>query len=357
MKPFAAALLCITAAAAQPDSHLGVYLGWVGTHPGNLLGAGAGAAQKAGFHIVRLPLLDESQNCRAPLSEIVQTVRYRAILSNPEFRTIFLTTWGDSNSYNPCQPRDPTTDQHPNKLYLDATYYTPPNRDRMRAEYSDLAYRLAELYRDTGKSFVISNWEGDNELYCDAAGYFLIKPDFRKTCEAHRNTVAVLDAYRQYLTLRHEGIEAGLRRARREKFEDVQVADMIEFSALHLLKSSHQPDMLENVMPFVPTPAFASYSAWESLGPGLRADLQELKSRFHDRLIVGEFGFDRGLVKDAPAQAASTAKTIKEAGIPYAILWQIFDQPPLQGLGDKGLYGIYDEKDRLTPTGIELLRK
>lgn len=357
MKPFAAALLFLATAAAQPDSNLGVYLGWVGTHPGNLLAAGARAAQTAGFHVIRIPLLGEGSACRAPLSEIIQTPEYAAILHNPEFRTVFLTTWGDSHSYNPCQPRDPTTDQHSHKLYLDNAYYTPPTRGRMRAEYADLAYRLAQLYRDTGKVFILSNWEGDNELYCDAAGYFLIKPDFRKACEARRSTAAVFDAYRQYLTLRHEGIAAGLARARRDKFEDVQVADMIEFSSFHLLSSSHQKDMLEDVIPFVPTPAFVSYSAWESLGDHLHADLTALKSRFGDRLIVGEFGFDRGLDKDAPTHAATTAQIIRKSAIPYAILWQIFDQPPLAGLGDKGLYGIYDEEDRLTPTGLQLLHK
>jgi hypothetical protein len=46
---------------------------------------------------------------------------------------------------------------------------------------------------------------------------------------------------------------------------------------------------------------------------------------------------------------------MRRAHLPYAIWWQIFDQPPLAGLGDKGLYGLYDDHGKLTVPGQAFL--
>jgi hypothetical protein len=350
-RAFAYLLFAILSAPAQPVTDLGVYIGWVSTVPGDPVLSGADLAKRAGFHTIRLPL----ENLTAKPSPCSQS--YWNVIADPAFTTIFLTTWGDSNSYDPCSPRNPRTDQRPKKLYLQKSYYTPENRERMRAEYSNLAYRLAQADHTSRKTFVISNWEGDNELYCDAAALFAIDPAFRTACEAQRKTEDVLDAYRTYLTLRHQGIADGVDRAKRAGFTGVPVLDMIEFSSLRMLKEKGLPDMLDTVIPNVPATNFIGYSAWESLGDPLFADLKTLKKSFGSRFLVGEFGFDRGLLPDAPARAAQTRNTISEAGIPYAFLWQIADQPPLEGLGDKGLYGLYDKDRHLTTMGAKLLHK
>ncbi len=350
-------------AAAQAQTEIGVYFGWVGTMPGNRLIQAARLAKSAGIHTIRLPLvasvdldfgIGSDCNPRLTLAGIAKLPQYSNVLGDPAFRTIFLTTWGDSNSYHPCQARDPRSDQHRGKLYLDKTYYSADNRDHMRMEYSDLSYYLCQTYRNSGKIFAISNWEGDNELYCDAAAYFATKPAFRSACESRRATSDAIDAYREYLTLRHEGIESGRKRAAADGFKNVSVMDMIEFSSLRLLESNHLPDMLHDVIPSAPRSDLVSYSAWESLGDSLAKDLEELKKRFGDRLIAGEFGFDRGLDPAAAEHAARAAAALRSARIRYGIVWQIFDQPPLEGLGDKGLYGLYDEKGRLTPVGRKI---
>ena len=46
---------------------------------------------------------------------------------------------------------------------------------------------------------------------------------------------------------------------------------------------------------------------------------------------------------------------MRRAHVPYAIWWQIFDQPPLAGLNDKGLYGLYDDHEKLTAPGKAFL--
>jgi len=360
--------LAANARSQQPLSRQwGVYLGWVGTYPGNRLQEGARLAKRSGFQTIRLPLVASVEadfgigtacHGKQTLESLVSLPAYAQVLGDPAFRTIFLTVWGDSNSYDACDARDPRTDQHPHKRYLEKSFYSiAANRDRTRSEYADLTYRIYKTYRGTGKVFGISNWEGDNELYCDSAYYFAINPAFRSSCEAKRSTLDVLTAYRRFLELRQQGIDAGRARALREGLKGISVVSVIEASALRFLKGAHLPSMLEDVIPVVPVPDYVSYSAWESIGSPeqLSKDLDDLQKRFHGRVMVGEFGFDRGLDQSASGHAASAISAMRRARVNYSIWWQIFDQPPLTGLNDKGLYGLYDDQGKLTAPGKALL--
>src|SRR5665213_1302430 len=362
--------LCIllTLAVNARSQQLGVYLGWVGTYPGNRLQEGARLAKQSGFQTIRVPLVASFETdfamgavCHGnqTLASLAALPAYATVLGDPAFGTIFLTVWGDSNSYEACDARDPRTDQHPHKHYLDKAFYgVAANRDRTRGEYAELTYRLYKTYRGSGKVFGISNWEGDNELYCDSAYYFATNPAFRSSCEAKRNTMDVLTAYRQFFELRQQGIDAGRKRASREGLKGVSVVSVIEVSALRFLKEDHLASMLEDVIPSVAMPDYVSYSAWESIGSTpeqLFRDLDELQKRFKGHLMVGEFGFDRGLDKSAAGHASSVTRTMRRAHVAYAIWWQIFDQPPLAGLNDKGLYGLYDGQGNLTAPGKAFL--
>jgi len=365
-------ILTVIASAQVPapvlPREVGVYLGWVGSFQGNRLRDGARLARQSGFQTVRVPLVASVEtdfgigtNCdrKRTLAELASLPAYAEVFDQPAFRVIFLTIWGDSRSYDACQPRDPHSYQHSHKRYLDPNYYSiAANREGMRNEYADLTYRLCKTYSGSGKLFGISNWEGDNDIHCDSAYYFATNPEFRSTCEQKRKTDDALTAYRQFLTLRQEGINAGRKRAEREGLKGVSVISIIEFSVFHLLQAGHFANMLDDVIPFVPTPDLVSYSAWESAGAGagpLYGDLDELERRFSGHLIVGEFGFDRGTDKSSAEHAIESANAMQRAHVPYSVWWQIFDQPPVLGLGDKGLYGLYDEKGNLTETGKTLL--
>ena len=360
--------LAVSARSQQPRSELGVYLGWVGTFPGNRLQEGARLAKQSGIQTIRLPLvasvetdfgIGTSCHGKQALASLVSLPAYAQVLADPAFRTIFLTVWGDSNSYDACAARDPKTDQHPHKRYLDKKFYSiAANRDRTRSEYADLTYRIYKTYQGSGKVFGISNWEGDNELYCNSAYYFATNAAFRSSCEAKRNTTDVLKSYRQFFELRQQGIDQGRARAMREGLKGVSVISVIEVSAFRFLKEAHLPSMLDDIIPSVPMPDYVSYSAWESIGATpdqLFRDLDDLQKRFKGHLMVGEFGFDRGLDQSAAAHAASVINTMRRARVPYAIWWQVFDQPPLSGLNDKGLYGLYDDHGKLTAPGKAFL--
>jgi len=260
---------------------------------------------------------------KQPLESLISLPVYAQVLRDPAFRTVFLTIWGDSNSYDACEPRDPRTDQHAHKRYLDPAFYTvETNRQRMLKEYTDLTYRIYKTYSGTGKVFGISNWEGDNELYCDSAYYFATNPAFRSSCEARRKTMDALAAYRRFFELRQEGIKSGRDRAMREGLKGVSVLSVIEVSAIRFLKEARFASMLEDVIPSVAMPDYISYSAWESIGSAelLSRDLDELQKRFGQaRLMVGEFGFDRGLDPAAAEHGVTIARTVQRTKTPYAI--------------------------------------
>ena len=127
---------------AGVSAEMGVYLGWVGTYPGDRLKEGARLAKQFGFQTIRVPLVASVETdfgigstChgRASLADLASLPAYANVLSEPAFHAIFLTVWGDSTSYDACDARDPRTDQHPHKYYLDPEYYTTgKNRERMR---------------------------------------------------------------------------------------------------------------------------------------------------------------------------------------------------------------------------------
>src|SRR4029077_12454186 len=98
------------------------------------------------------------------------------------------------------------------------------------------------------------------------------------------------------------------------------VLSVMEASAFHFLKEAHLPGMLEDVIPVVPAPDYVSYSAWESIGQTadlLFRDLDELQKRFQGHLIVGEFGFDRGLDQKASEHAASVVAAMRRARVGF----------------------------------------
>ena len=109
-------MLTVSANSQVPSRTLpadvGVYLGWVGTYPGNRLREGARLAKQAGFQTIRVPLVASVEvdfgiggacHGNQPLKSLASLPGYAQVLQDPAFRTIFLTVWGDSKSYDACE--------------------------------------------------------------------------------------------------------------------------------------------------------------------------------------------------------------------------------------------------------------
>ena len=347
---------------AQNQSETGAYIGWVGTYQGNRLSRGGELAKQTGFKTVRLPLLPSAEKdfgfgkrCHndVTLTDLVSLSHYRKIISNPFFNTVILTIWGSGRSYLACRDRN-VFFQYPLKKYLDHRfYYDQAEMDLLEKEYENLTYWLLKTNRGTSKKFILINWEGDNEIYCGAAWFYAVDEKFRQQCGDLTRIHSRTEALRKFFVLRDRGIKKGRVRACADSLcgpKDARVLSAIEFNSVRFLREKNYPNILDDVISSVPQADFYSYSAYESLNDQkLREDLKELQIRFGDKLMVGEFGFDRALIPDFEEQAREAVAVMGELGIFYKIWWQIFDQPP--AAGDKGLSGLYDQQGNITALG------
>jgi hypothetical protein len=53
--------------------------------------------------------------------------------------------------------------------WLNPSFYTPQNTAALVHEYSDFTLNLYQTYQHTNKRFIVSDWEGDNAVYCGQA--------------------------------------------------------------------------------------------------------------------------------------------------------------------------------------------
>src|SRR5690606_28039766 len=77
----------------------------------------------------------------------------------------------------------------------DPDFFTPERVAAVEHEYSAMARALCETQRGSGKRFIVSNWEGDNQVYaCASIGRYVEckqaeregKPETSECCEVRR---------------------------------------------------------------------------------------------------------------------------------------------------------------------------
>lgn len=212
-----------------------------------------------------------------------------------------------------------------------------PTGAALQAEYTEiynLAVHLLTTYNDTGRTFVLQNWEGD-WAYGDAfdANIFIDRK--------------YVNYYASFLAIRQKAV-SDARAA--TAFKNVQVLNAVELNRVLDAKLSHRRrilvDMAERVQPDV-----ISYSAydstiadigygsslanWQSLctdnfGKSLRA----IKKAFPNSILsIGEFGFpenemltSNGGVGYDPEEMLETVRDVAATyGAKWLIFWQVFD--------------------------------
>ena len=243
-------------------------------------------------------------------------------------------------------------------------------------EYRDLALALYETQANTGKTFIVSSYESDNDLYCGASCKTIddfvndtVPPNEKLGCRTicERSDLPhwrAMESLRSWFQARHEGIEVARQIASSRGLRNVVVADAIEISTIRRLQNMtsckkivggsvqvlpHCPNILDDVVPMV-KPTYVSWSAWEGIRddlpgqppspsstpgrtPRLDADLADLKARLaalpgSPQLIVGEFGIESH--PDFSQQTYSwangeVAKAIQRARLPVNVAWEGYD--------------------------------
>ncbi len=283
------------------------------------------------------------------LPAIVREPDLRRALGNERIEIFMLTAY-DGTSFGDC-----TT-----KRFLNPEFYTAENTASMVKEYSDLTLYLYETYKNTGKQFILSNWEGDNTIYCGGAYAYATDPAFRAECDRRYSELysgndgpeKSLTGFRLWFETRELGIADGRQRARALGFGGIEVYQAPEFSIVRTLRDAGLKSVLYDVLPYLGFER-VSYSSYESIdrtdpAAALEADLETIRGvSGATRIIIGEMGFARSVWKeDAIGRIQAIVSTAAAAGVPLIFQWQLYDQAP--GID----YGLYDSEDKLTEIGV-----
>lgn len=335
-------------------SFLGIYF-WGGYQvpPGrNQIGLGAADLLLSGFSTLRLIMTprvrgeaiqgngrslpygfpEDSFRCpdKTFLACAAASEEYRSAIGNAQAKTVILTAYDAATSgdtgWNDGYMR-------PEHLY--------EHRAAIVEEYRSLTLELHRQYANTGKTFIISNWEADNHVYCGSPGAWSKEPGKRlpdcATAEKVKDRLAAIGAWFQ---LREIGIRGGVEDARAQNLTGVTVADGVEFNAYEMGRPE-PGNVLSYVIPRV-RPAWALYSSYETInklrgGGGVSkvsGDLRLIKRHLAEnspgtQLIIGEAGFRA--TEGASNQVRFTVDAVRaiyDVDIPTAILWAAYDSTP-----------------------------
>lgn len=318
---------------AQCPSQIGAYY-WGGLLNGvptnQIIPTAKGLADALNVNTIRISLASNSDiqyfggsTCilSSNLTELASRADFNAIITDPQFSTVIITAY-DWTSFGDCATHN----------YLDTAFFTPANTAAVEQEFTDFANYLGQF---TNKTFIISNWEGDNAVYCGAAYYY---PD---CATAPKNILG----FKKWMDARAAGIRAS-------SATNVKVG--IEFCNVHSLEGLGKPSVLNNVVPTVDADYFL-YSSYESINVSaaqFATDIDYIRDKLYSygkdttKLLIGEMGYDKvswGGPSAAAVKLQEIINVVKQKSIPYAITWVLIDTPYN--------FGLYDDNSALTPCG------
>lgn len=258
----------------------------------------------------------------------------------PVFSTVFLTTM-DSTSAGPTENASNFT----NVTWMSQA----SNRAAVTSEYYQLAKQLYLSQAGSAKTFVITNWEGDNLIHCGIAYgaiyKFLTEPD-----PAKRIVCPSYESHRDALILWFQARQDGIAQATAEfPSAGVSVVDGIEIASYRMIHGSGLPftppatgaDTLHGIVPHI-QPAYVLYSAWETTGNGrVDQDVREISTFLAAHspgttFALGELGrpgqagsttLDPWVFREmmrAARRAADLGPLVGRAWMRFAVIWQGF---------------------------------
>jgi hypothetical protein len=336
--------------------HLGFYH-W-GSETPRSIQEGTQAVSDLGGKIIRIALSPAypsdyrgaSGSCLTgfSLTQLAQLPDIQRAFDNPQITTWMLTAY-DGTSLGDCV----------HHRYLTPGFYTPAARRQLVDEYRDFTLYLYERYHDTGKQFLISNWESDNDVYCGSAWLYTLNQDFREACDfnypnwygGNQGPRDSLEGLKLWFQARYEGIQKGRERARKLKLRGIKVWFAPEILSVHLLANAGFPSVLYDILPQVTMDA-VSYSSYESISQtdptALPRDLDTIRDTTGAQsLILGEFGFPRSDGQETQT-VARIDRVISEAlawGVEFLFDWNLYDQ------NDTDSFGMFDGQGTMTALG------
>ncbi len=340
----------------RPLSSLVGFYHWGGPPPGDLQ-SGLARLHELNARVVRLTIsarmdIDYHRGIACipdfKLPAVVEDPDVRLFLEDPRLEVLILTVY-DGTGFGDCTTHN----------YLKPKFYTQENTARLVKEYEEFVFRLRALTTGARKQIILSNWEGDNAVYCGSAYLYVASEQFRKTCDdsysvtysGNRGPEDSLHGLVLWMNARYTGTALGNARADAEGIPSLPVLAAPEFSTVRMLTRSGFKSVLRDVIGRIPFD-YLSYSCYESLDSAdpaatLEADLDLIRSvSGTDRIILGEIGFARSTEKvDLISKTRAVLKTAIDWGVSYVIQWNLSDKDAVTD------YGMFDHTGLLTELG------
>ncbi len=234
---------------------------------------------------------------------------------------------------------------------------TPEEAQKVSDEFYEVTKYFLETYKNTGKTFILQNWEGDNALSVDK-----LPPEQIPTA---------IQGMIDWLNARQDGVT----RAREEvKPEGVVVANCVEMNIV-LPEEPAEHQVVDEVVPYTHADLY-SLSSWGTRMPGdepkLIAKLDYIAEKApasemygEKNVMLGEFGqYERSCLDGDPdfsdeGSGARQLTSIKnqlqyalEWGVVYALYWEVYCNGVIKGAVPKP-DGTYENKDL---KGVWLIR-
>ena len=292
------------------------------------LNEGAAEARKIGARCIKVALsLDTDNpspklyalNSRWPsaetLEELADTSYFRALFSR-SFDTFILNAFRPGRSASYWREEFTSEDE--------------------RAEeecFASLTRYLLSTYRNSHKTFVIQNWEGDWALRGNFDPHTAPKPSA---------TAAMI----RWVAARQRGIE----RARVEwKHSNAKVFHALEVNLVKQAMTRSAPSVTTDVLPHISVD-LVSYSAWDTKNSPDDFEKSLAFISRHKRptspfntngIYVGEFGLpeSEATPKTAFNRTAELLNVARKFGCPFAVYWQIYcNEKTAPSLNSKNRY-------------------
>ncbi len=278
---------------------------------GDFLNEGADKILELGSRVIKVWFLHPERsypfNTKWPkvnsLVELAQTEPFKKLFDKP-FTTFILETYA------------PGRDDHYYKNGM-----TPVQIQRESDDFYALSKYLLQTYKNTGKTFVLQNWEGDWSLI--GAG------------SENEPTEQQIDGMVAWLNARQDGVE----RARQEVgTPGVLVAHAAEVNLIKRAMTGKK-SVTNDVLPRTHCDLYSS-SAYDIQGDAqtMSAGLDYLAAKAPDsalfgakNIFIGEFGFPENNIGGASVQCDKTQSVLQAAlrwGVRYAVYWELFCNEP-----------------------------
>jgi hypothetical protein len=243
--------------------------------------------------------------------------------------------------------------------YLDPDFLKA-NEQQVFEEYRDLAETIMHTYSGSGRVFIVSHWEGDNQVYCGSSYNFQTVDDKRYAC-LNQEPEKRLAGMTEWLRIRQAAIAEGRKRAIAAGAVNVEIYHAAEFNTIFAtrrvagasIRTKEYKGVLDTVIPAV-HPDLCSYSAWESENRNrITKDLQDIvKACAPAPVIVGEIG-----IKDSPdkrySKLIAALQPLKES-VPVVFFWQAFEGATSK---DRGFAWFDADGKALHPGALDAIRR